>query len=61
MMERASSRSFSRDARRRSIRSLEAGAMFDVETMPKPLGVRIRSSWGTAWSIASAARAMRQW
>ena len=43
------------------MRSLEAGAMFEVETIPKPLGVRIRSSWGTAWSIASAARAMRQW
>lgn len=43
------------------MRSLDAGAMFELETMPKPLGVRMRSSWGTAWSMASAARAMRQW
>ena len=61
MMARASSRSFSRDERSRSMRSLEAGAMFWLETIPKPLGVRMRSSCGTAWSMASAARAMRQW
>ena len=40
--------------------SLDAFLGSRVETIPKPLGVRIRSSCGMAWSMASAVVMIRQ-